>query len=239
MNKIFDWITALVNGTEDSLINLISAVILWLVPVVPAYLTYQHNVTDLQFPVWVAGTTAIVVEFLGLASMRTSIKFYEHNKHYKKTDVKQAPFWPVVATYVFYIVVVLSVNVLLDIGKVTSTHIWAIALFSLLSVPAGYLISARAQHTELLRSINEEKEKAAATRKENKQQKQEKVQPKVYASAKRQDILDLLEVIWQSEHRIAGGKEIAERLELDADTSKGYISGLTKTWRESHPEIKE
>lgn len=241
MNEIFDWITKFINGTEDSLINLISAVILWLVPIVPAYLTYEHNITDLRFPQWVAFTTAVVVEFLGLASMRTSIKFYEHNKHYKKTEVKQAPFWPVIATYVFYIVVVLSVNVLLDLGKVTSTHIWAIALFSLLSVPAGYLISARAQHTELLRSIEEDKQKAAAARAQNKQEKKEvrKETTKVYASSKRQDILDLLEVIYRTEGRVAMPKELSDRLELDADTSKGYISGLTKSWRESHPEIKE
>lgn len=232
MNKLFDWITGLVNGAEDSLINLISAVILWMVPIVPAYLTYQHNITDLKFPAWVAWTTAFVVEFLGLASMRTSIKFYEHNKRYT-TEYKKAPFWPVVGTYAFYIVVVLSVNVLLDWGKVEGTHVWAIALFSLLSVPAGYLISARAQHTELLRQIENDKEKARENKKQSKEQKvvvpEEK--PKVYASSKRQEIVDLLTVIWETEHRVAMPKELSDRLELDADTSKGYISSLTKNWK--------
>lgn len=239
MNKIFEWITELVNGTEDSLINLISAVILWMVPIVPAYLTYQHNITDLKFPNWVAVTTAFVVEFLGLASMRTSIKFYEHNKHYQKTEVKRAPFWPVVGTYIFYIVVVLSVNVLLDWNKVEGTHIWAIALFSLLSVPAGFLISVRAQHTELLRNIEESKEKSAATRAQNKQEKKATTETKIYASSKKQEIIDLLEVIWQTEHRVASTKELCDRLELDADTSKSYVWSLTKTWKENHPEIKE
>lgn len=239
MNKFFDTITRFVNGTEDSLINLISAVILWMVPIIPAYLTYYHLLNDLKFPWWVSGIGAGVVEFLGLASIRTAIKFWAHNQRYS-VEVKRAPFWPVIGTYVFYIVVVLSVNVILDWGKIEASHEWAIALFSLLSVPSGYLMSARAQHTELERRIADDNAHAAETRKANKEQgKQKKDAPKVYASSKRQEIIDLLEVIWQTEHRVCGGKEIAQRLELDADTSKGYISGLTKEWKTTHPEIKE
>lgn len=239
MNKLFTWITNTVNNAEDSLINLISAVILWMVPVIPAYLTYNHMTVDLNFPLWVAGIGAAVVEFLGLASVRTAIKFWAHNKRYE-TNVKRAPFWPVIGTYVFYIVVVLSVNVVLDWGKIAAAHEWAIALFSLLSVPSGYLMSARAQHTELERKIADDNAHNAQVRKENKQAKQQpKELPKVYASSKRQEIIDLLEIIWQTEHRVAGGKEIATRLELDTDTSKGYISGVTKGWKEGHPEIKE
>lgn len=238
MNDIFDNITNFVNGVEDSLINLISAVILWMVPTIPAYLTYFHLLVDLKFPKVIAGIGAAVVEFLGLASVRTAIKFWAHNQRYS-TQYKRAPFILVIATYVFYIVVVLSVNVILDWGKIEASHEWAIALFSLLSVPSGYLMSARAQHTELERKIADDNAKAAATRKENKQQKKEEEPPKIYASSKRQEIIDLLEVIWQSEHRIAGGKELASRLQLDADTSKSYVWSLTKTWKETHPEIKE
>lgn len=228
MNKFFDVITNFVNGIEDSLINFISVVILWMIPIVPAYLTYNHSVVDLGFPTWVAWTTACVVEFLGLASMRTSIKFFEHNKRYS-SDVRQAPFWGAVATYVFYIVVVLSVNVLLDWGKVEGRHIWAIALFSLLSVPGGYLISARAQHTELLRQIEDERRKSSASR-TAKKEAPPAPQVRVFASSKKQELIDLLTVIWQTERRIAGPKELCNRLELDADTSKGYISTLTHNW---------
>lgn len=169
MNRVFESITRFFNGIEDSAINALSAVVPWFVPVIPAYLTFYHTTTDLKFPTWVAWTTAFVVEVLGLASMRTAVKFYEHNKHYT-SDERKAPIRITILIYTCYLVVVLVVNVLLDIKNgVVWWNVLAVGLFSLLSVPAAMLISVRAQHAELLQKIYTERSERRAARSEGSQ----------------------------------------------------------------------
>lgn len=169
MNKIFDSIIRFLNGIEDSAINTLSIIVPWFVPVIPAYLTFRHSEINLQFPAWVAWTAAFVVEVLGLASMRTAVSFYEHNKRYSR-DEKKAPFTVTVLIYAFYLSVVLVVNVLLDIQNgVVWWNVLAIGLFSLLSVPAAALISVRAQHTELLRDLERNRSERRQARSESSQ----------------------------------------------------------------------
>jgi hypothetical protein len=155
--NIFEKISDIVNGIEDSVINLLCVLAPWFVPVIPAYLTYSHTIDELSFPFWVAWTAAFVVEVLGLASMRTSISFFEHNKRYSK-DTNRAPVGLSISTYIFYLFVILTVNVLLDLTKgVSWINVLAIGLFSLLSVPAGLLIAIRTQHMELLKLLSEQR----------------------------------------------------------------------------------
>lgn len=163
MNK-FDKITNAVNEAENSFVNFLSALAPWGVPIIPAYLTYWHTNVDLKFPSWVAWTAAFVVEVLGLASMRTAIRFWEHNKRYTK-DSNRAPVGLAISTYLFYLIVILTVNVILDIQKgVIWINVLAIGLFSLLSLPAGLLIAIRAQHSELLEALSEARTSRASSR---------------------------------------------------------------------------
>lgn len=178
MNRLFDSVTRFLNGIEDSLINTLSIIVPWFVPVIPAYLTFRHSEVNLQFPVWVAWTAAFVVEVLGLASMRTAVSFYEHNRRYAKSD-KKAPVRLTFGIYAFYLSVVLVVNVLIDLQNgVVWWNVLAIGLFSLLSVPAGALISIRAQHTELLRELEKNRSERRQNRSEN-LQKDSESSPKV------------------------------------------------------------
>lgn len=151
LSRIFEWLSELINGMELSFLNLLSAVVPYAVPVIPAYLTFYHTKSEMGFPEWVAWTAAFVTEVLGITSVATAIKFYRHNSLYKDPRNK-APFWLAVLTYVFYIVVVLSVNVILEVVAHTrsSAVIWAIGLFSLLSFPSAVLISIRSQFREML-----------------------------------------------------------------------------------------
>lgn len=153
--NIFEKISNVVNSAEDSIINLLCVLAPWFVPIIPAYLTYNHTVNELGFPSWVAWTASFVVEVLGLSSMRTSISFFEHNKRYSK-DTNRAPVGLSISTYVFYLAVILTVNIILDINRgISWINVLAIGLFSLLSVPAGLLIAIRTQHNELLKSLAE------------------------------------------------------------------------------------
>lgn len=151
LGKIFKAITEVINDAEKSFLDLLSALVPYAVPVIPAYLTYFHTRDIMHFPDNVAKSAAFVVEVLGITSVSTAIRFWRHNLKYK-TEANRAPFWLALATYVFYIVVVLAVNVMLEVDAANRTPIviWAIGLFSLLSMPSGVLISIRTQFAQML-----------------------------------------------------------------------------------------
>lgn len=153
LGDLFAYISKVINGAEKSLLDLLSALVPYFVPIIPAYLTYYHTRDQMAFPVQVAWTAAFVVEVLGMTSISTAIRFYRHNQRYAKSLIQnKAPFGLAIFTYAFYLVVVLSVNVLLEVEaeKREPVIILAIALFSLLSVPSGVLISIRSQYSEML-----------------------------------------------------------------------------------------
>ena len=158
LGDIFQAIADILNGAERSFLDLLSVIVPYAVPVIPAYLTYYHTRDEMSFPHWVAITAAFVVEVLGITAVSTAIRFWKNNQLYK-SEKERAPFWLAVGVYVFYIVIVLSVNVILEIvsGVRSGWVIFSIGLFSLLSFPSGVLISIRAQYTEMLEDRQERK----------------------------------------------------------------------------------
>ncbi len=178
----FEFISEVINSAERSFLDLLSALVPYAVPIIPAYLTFDHVHNMMGFEIWVAWTAAFVTEVLGITSVSTAIRFYRHNAIYaaqaaaigsqpaapatkekrikanaaavkkSKTAKNKAPFGLAIFTYVFYLVIVLSVNVLLLIESQSKTAavILAIGLLSLLSVPSGILISPRPQFGEML-----------------------------------------------------------------------------------------
>lgn len=162
---VFEYISATINGAEKSFLDLLSAAVPYAVPIIPAYLTFYHTMDQMNFPRWVAITAAFVVEVLGITSVSTAIRFQRHNTLNKDARNK-APFALAIATYVFYIAVVLSVNVLLEVvtGSRSPAVIWAIALFTLLSLPSAVLISIRAQYAEILEEKRERKAEQKVSR---------------------------------------------------------------------------
>jgi branched-subunit amino acid transport protein len=165
LGSLFQAIADILNGAERSFLDLLSVIVPYAVPIIPAYLTYFHTRDQMAFPDWVAKTAAFVVEVLGITAVSTAIRFWRNNQLYK-SDKERAPFWLAVAVYVFYIVIVLSVNVILEIvsGVRSGWVIFSIGLFSLLSFPSGVLISIRAQYTEMLEDRTERKQERQGTR---------------------------------------------------------------------------
>lgn len=167
LEKIFRTLSDTINGAERSLLDLLSAIVPYTTASIPAYLTYTHTYEYMDFPVNIAWLAAFTVEVLGVTAVSTSIRFWQWNTtHSNKAD--RAPFVLAVSTYLFYIVVVLSVNVILEVyaGVRAPAVIWAIGLFSLLSIPSGVLISVRAQFGEML----EDKRLKAEQRRQERQQ---------------------------------------------------------------------
>jgi hypothetical protein len=221
---MFEWLSNLINSAERSFLDFLGAIVPYFVPVIPAYLTFYHTRDLMGFPSWVAAVSAFVVEVLGITSVSTAIRFYRHNQKYKASQNK-APFLLAILVYVFYIVVVMTVNVLLEVvdGAREYTIIWAIGLFSLLSFPSGVLVSIRSQYKEMLEERAEHKQGAA------------KAQPKEYkpkhASDYAEKIVEMLSAEYAKSSRILSPKEITAQLKLDHEKSKGYVSTLTTKWK--------
>lgn len=170
LEKIFRWISDTINGGERAVLDALSAVVPYSTASIPAYLTYTHTMDQMKFPANIAMLAAFTVEVLGVTAVSTAIRFWQWNTNHSN-KAERAPFNLAVGTYAFYILITLSVNVILEIAakQRTGAVIWAIALFSLLSIPSGVLISIRAQFGEML---EDKREKAEQRKQERQQQRQ-------------------------------------------------------------------
>lgn len=152
-DKLNDWI----RGTETSIVNFLSAFAPWLAPATPAYMTFQHAYSTLNFPFLVALSTGVVVEILGFSAVSTFLSFWFHNRK-NVAESKKAPLSVVVIAFAFYLALIVTSNVLLDSFP---TDRWAEiavrALFTLQTIPAALLVAVRTQHRELLTKIALEK----------------------------------------------------------------------------------
>jgi len=230
LNVFFRFVADMVNGAERSFLDFLSALVPYFVPIIPAYLTYYHALTEMGFPVWVAMTAAFVVETLGLTSVSTAIRFKQHNKKYK-TEGNQAPFKLAVFVYIFYIVVVITVNVILEIvsGTRGGWIIVSIALFSLLSFPASVMISIRAEYGELLEGIRQRYQKPGSSMTPEPQSGT--LRKEKHASDYRDRIIEMLEAEHSRSGQVLAPKQITARLKLNHANNKGFVSTLTAQWR--------
>jgi len=228
--RFFEWLSASINGGERAIIDLASAVVPYMVPIIPAYLMYDHAMNHMGFEPWIAKTAGVVVELLGLASVSTAVRFFLYNRRFKK-DAKnenpnKAPFNQAMWIYASYVVIVLIVNVILEWQNSTRSGwtITAIAAFSLLSFPSGWLVALRTGFAEML----EEKESARSNNQNNNTPKPAK---KVNASDKKAEILQLLDTHYQQFGEVLKPSQISAKLNLDNEKAKGYISTETDKWR--------
>lgn len=168
LEKFFRWISDTINGGERAVLDALSAIVPYTTASIPAYMTYWHTVTYMEFPNTIAWLAAFTVEVLGVTAVSTAIRFWQWNTNHSNR-AERAPFNLAVGTYAFYIVITLSVNVLLEVYAAVRSPavIWAIGLFSLLSIPSGVLISIRAQHGEMLEDKREKAEQRKAERESN------------------------------------------------------------------------
>jgi hypothetical protein len=240
--NFFDRATRWVNQFEDSFVNFISVVIPWLVPLIPAYILFDHltdKETGLGWPIQLGYIAGAVVEGLGLATVNTYFRFERHNKKYT-ADKNRMPVWVVVVAYAWYLAIVLFVNVVFDIvAGVDWTRIVAITAFSTLSLPASALISVRANHAQwtsehersLARSHEQKDEPNERPERSDEQDSEQSVRP----SDREQEILAYLNKVYQAERRIPGPTEVARELKLDPNKAKSYISGKITTWKAALP----
>ncbi len=157
MNNFFDKLNDGIRNVETSFVNFISAIAPWMAPLAPAYMTYDHAVKALNFPVWVALPVAIVVEILGFSAISTFVTFWFFNRR-NKADVKKAPTHWVAFAFLFYLALIVTSNVLLDMfhnAEWAKTSVRA--LFTLQTIPAAVIVVARAGHKSLLGELANER----------------------------------------------------------------------------------
>ncbi len=139
---------------EGLLVDVIAATSPWLAPLIPAYMAWKSMVDSLRFPDWVAFGGAAVVELLGLSAVTTTFQFWDYNDARRKSD-QRAPAVVAGVTAIFYLAVVMTVNVILD-NEPTMNKI-AKALLSSLSVCAAVVLALRSSHARRMETIRQEK----------------------------------------------------------------------------------
>jgi hypothetical protein len=163
-DKLEKWMQgalAVNRAMESTLVDVVAAYTPWLASVIPASIGFYNVTRRLGFFPWQAWIYAIVVECLGLATVATTLKFWSWNQ---ETSGKKAPFWLAMLTGVFYLVITLSVNVILDDGNATVKFVKALA--STFSVVGALVVAMRSQQGKAEKQLDDEKDATAKTQQE-------------------------------------------------------------------------
>lgn len=156
--NVFDRANETIRDTESSLVNLLSAIAPWGAPLAPAYMAYHGMTARLGFAPAVALVLAFVIEILGLATVSTTIQFWQHNRR-QRAEYRRMPVLVPAGMFAAYLLIVITVNVLLELPLPDSYQVPVIAraLLSLLSIPAAVTLAIRTQFAELKREIQNAK----------------------------------------------------------------------------------
>lgn len=159
----------LTRAVESLLIDVIAATAPWLAPLIPAFMAWDSMTRVLLFPPWVALAGAGVVELLGLSAVYTSFQLWEYNDSRRVID-QAAPTKTAIAAASFYLIVVLTVNVLLD--QAPAIQRLAKALLSTLSIIAAVILAIRSQHSRRLTAIEQDRQRRREERREARERKE-------------------------------------------------------------------
>jgi len=155
---------------ENTLVDVVAAYTPWLASFIPASLGYYNVTRVLHFQPWQGWIYAIVVECLGLATVATALKFWSWNQ---EGNGKRAPLELALLTGIFYLVITLSVNVILDEGTTTVKLVKALA--STFSVVGALVVAMRAQQGKAESALAATKAEHAAQLKAD-EEKQERAE---------------------------------------------------------------
>lgn len=158
-----------IEDAEGAIITFVTTMIPWLAPAMPAWLTYSHLI-EIGIPKPIAGSMALTVEFLGLSAVSTAFQAMRHNKTHKADKRKVSLRFPIIA-YVFYILVILTVNIVMEIPMTEIQKTWAeiasIGLLTLISTPAFIIAIARQEQRQIDREYDNSKQGKVSTTAKN------------------------------------------------------------------------
>lgn len=212
---------------ERLLVDVFVAYVPLLAPVIPATIAFFSLYVVLEMPLAVSLIGAGVVEFLGLGTVSTTMQFVDYNAS-RNEDDPPAPTKTAIGTMVFYLVVVLTVNVLLD--DATLIHKVTKLLLSTLSVAGAVTISLRGQHA---RRLAVKALKDARLEDEGRKQKADETAYRRQVSAERRaqkhELMKMELELKASESKPEPVK-VSEKVS-ESDGEKPATFGKWKTWR--------
>jgi hypothetical protein len=161
---------------ENRLLDLVAGISPWLAPLIPTYFAAYNAYLYLAkgknwWDVGAVVIVALVVELIGLAGVHTAIQFWNWNRIRKKSE-DAAPLGMAVIAVVVYVVIIISVNALLDFFAVADPErlpyvkIVAVALLSLLALNSALIVALRAGQIERESKADEAKQERKQERKE-------------------------------------------------------------------------
>jgi hypothetical protein len=177
----------LTDTLERVLVGNIAASVPWLASTIPAWLAYNSMVNVLHIFEPVAFIGGLTVEGLGISTVNTAVKFWQHNRERSLAASRQsrrktrkssaplevrglAPINLAIGMAAFYFTLVILLNVVLD--PADFLHKFGNAMLSLLSPVGAVTIALNAEFAQLL-------SQAEQKRKERKDKSSEKVAGKL------------------------------------------------------------
>ena len=155
INRIVSFVSDLLRlfrSLEGLLVDLAAAVAPWLAPIPSAVMLYAHMIGVLEFPIWAALASAVCVELLGLSAVSTSFTLWDYNDTRKQGEGR-APFLAALVTGCFYLVVVLTINTLLDQAEPLERV--ARASLTMLSPVGAVILAVRSNHARRVQSVED------------------------------------------------------------------------------------
>lgn len=139
---------ALTLVAEKTFVGNLASTIPWIAPLVPAWFAYENATAEnkLNLPPAVGIIISTSIEGLGIGVVTTALELWDWNDRNKDQKIT-APLYVSAGTVVFYMAIVIMVNVGLDLGW--SDWIVKIML-SMLSIPAVITLALRSQHSRRL-----------------------------------------------------------------------------------------
>lgn len=139
---------------ESLLIDIVARIMPWFTAAIPAYFSRQAVLDHYGIDGWFSWVVVAIVELLGVSAIHTAVQFnhFNHSKG-EKIDYK-APAGIAYGVSVIYLVVIVTLNIVLDITPRMDTaaimELVGKALLSLLAAPSAVILAIRAQHASVV-----------------------------------------------------------------------------------------
>lgn len=234
------WVIGLLEGAlklshafERLLVDVVVGYIPLFAPIIPASLAFDNLLNVLHMGFWVSLIGAAVVEFLGLGTVTTVTQFVDYNASRGEND-PQAPITTAALVAGFYLVVVLTVNILLDDSQFVERT--SKLLLSTLSVAGALTISLRSQHSRRVEEKRIRDEKAEAKRIEDAKEAYRQQQ----ADQRRKDRFELKKLALEMGVSASGNGKVKVPVKVpESNSEKPETFGKYQSWRQLPPDEKK
>jgi hypothetical protein len=154
-------ISEVFDNFENTLVGLVLATIPWLAPVPSAILIARASITHLNWSSFTGMITAIIIEGMGITSIKLALVLRRYNLARRKND-EAAPFLLAASLVGIYFLTAVSLTILLDIYPKIAR--FAPGVFPIFTLIGGVNIALWTEHKDRLNGIQKYKLERKARR---------------------------------------------------------------------------